>query len=307
MTTQSRIKAQAREHEAFRRRCVQIAQGIHRWDMRFKLGLLQDHAAIEKQTAREAAEHLARKQKLETPTVKTEAQTKSEAAAAKDNEKGTEKVKLAAVTKPRIRPLSEAKAIDAGANFVSESFLLAIGVGLILFENWRRGEKETSRREDVNEKIRELEGSEKSARKALVELENEILRLKGENVKDGSAKKRILPKEVWELEEEEVKAEEKQPPRWISWVRGFGQRNPPDKSNNAKDPPDLGQNHDRTPAAADQMTNHENTTKSVIGPKRMVWPFNSTTEPIQSHKGLGISERSAQDQQSSPLSVKKTP
>lgn len=273
--------------------------------MRFKLGLLQDHAAIEKQTAREAAEHQARRQKLEAPTVKTEAQTKAdEAAAAKEKEKGMEKAKLAPAPKPRIRPLSEAKAIDAGANFVSESFLLLIGVGLILFENWRRGEKETSRREDVNEKIRELEGSEKSARKALVELEKEILRLRGENMKDIPSKKRILPKEVWELEEKEEKAEEKQSPAWMSWVRGLAQSGSQGEKTST---PDQEQKVVGKSETADETVNLNATTKGVLGSKRMMWPFNSTAEPIASLKDPGTHTKSAPGQQSSIPPTSKPP
>lgn len=79
--------------------------------MRFRLGLLQDSAALEKQAAREAAEAHAKKHKSETPTVKTEAQTKADEAAetrSKDSlDKKKEQKKL-----PKIRPLSEAKAID---------------------------------------------------------------------------------------------------------------------------------------------------------------------------------------------------
>ena len=267
--------------------------------MRFKLGLLQDHAAIEKQTAREAAEHQARRQKLEAPTVKTEAQTRAdEAAAAKEKEKGTEKAKPAPAPKPRIRPLSEAKAIDAGANFVSESFLLLIGVGLILFENWRRGEKETSRREDVNEKIRELEGSEKSARKALVELEREILRLRGENMKDMPSKKRILPKEVWELEEKEEEADEKQVPAWTSWIRGLVQSGFQREKYSTRHPLDQEKKVVGKSETVDQTVNVNATTKVVSRPKHMVWPFNSTVKPTESPKESGIHRKPASEQQS---------
>ena len=266
--------------------------------MRFKLGLLQDHATIEKQAARDAAEHQARKHKLEAPTVKTEAQTKAdEAAGTKEKERGTDKSKPSPLPKPRIRPLSEAKAIDAGANFVSESFLLAIGVGLILFENWRRGEKETSRREDVNEKIRELEGSEKSARRALVELEKEILRLRGENVKDVSPKKRILPKDVWELDEKEEKADEKQSLGWISWARGLVQRDNRDEKINIKDRPDQEPKTVGNPKTPDRPADPGSATNGVLGRKRMVWPFNLTAEPIESPKELGIHQKPTQERQ----------
>lgn len=287
---------------------MQIAQSIHRWDMRFKLGILQDHAAIEKQIARDAAEHQAKKHKLEAPTVKTEAQTKADdAAAAKEKEKGVEKAKRAPALKPRIRPLSEAKAIDAGANFVSESFLLLIGVGLILFENWRRGEKESSRREDINDKIRELEGSEKSARKALVELEKEILRLRGENVKSLLPKSRILPKEVWELEETEEKAEEKQPSRWTSWIRSLVRKDSPGEPIDTTGRPDRDQNTTAKLGTADQPTDDDKTTTGVSGPKRLAWPFNSTAEPNESPKQFGIQAKPPPEQQESTQPIKKIP
>ena len=192
--------------------------------MRFKLGLLQDSATQEKQAKREAAEAQAAKHNHEAPTVKTEAQTiADEEKAAKEREReerGEKKGKESAKPKVKIRPLSEAKAIDSGANFVSESFLLLVGVALILGENWRQNRKQKSRREDVAERIGELEDYEKSARKGLVELEKEILRLRREeDPKKGAEQGRILPPEVYELEEREEK--ERQPPKqvWWQWIK----------------------------------------------------------------------------------------
>ncbi|KAI4205629.1 MAG: hypothetical protein LQ346_001413 [Caloplaca aetnensis] len=214
------IKSQAREHARFRRICIAGAQRIHRLDMRLRLGLLQDHAAIDKQIAREAAEAQARRQKQELPTVKTEAQAKAdEASLTADQKRGSEKAK--APVKPKIRPLSEAKAIDAGANFVSESFLLSVGIGLVVFERWWSSRRENSRREDVAERIGELEESEKSARRALVELEKEILRLRAK-AGEGKSSKRILPKEVWEVEEQE----EEQPPTKVAGLLSWFRRKP---------------------------------------------------------------------------------
>ena len=203
---QNRIKAQAREHERFRKICVNLAQGIHRYDMRFRLGLLQDSAAIDKQIAKEAAEAQAKKHKHEAPTVKTEAQTKAdEAAAAKAKEKGTDQIKdeQKKKPKPKIRPLSEAKAIDSGANFVSETFLLLVAIGCIFGERWYSSRKESSRREDVADRLAELEEYEKSARKGMVELEKEILRLRAKEELTPVSQRRILPKDVYELEEKE--------------------------------------------------------------------------------------------------------
>ena len=82
--------------------------------MRFRLGLLQDRAALEKQAARDAAEAQAKKHKSEAPTVKTEAQTKTDEAAEARSKDGLDKAKEPKKL-PKIRPLSEAKAIDVAA------------------------------------------------------------------------------------------------------------------------------------------------------------------------------------------------
>ena len=218
LQSQNYIKRQAREHERFRSWCVATAQAIHRVDMRLRLGLLQDAAAIDKQIAKEAAEAKAKKEKLEVPTVKTEAQTLADKAkAAQGQDPESERAKLAA-RKPKIRPLSEAKAIDFGATFASESFLFLVALGLLGIETWRRSGKETSRREDVAERMVDLEEKEKISRKALVELEKEILRLRAKERGQKVAKTRILPKEVYEEQEDIV---DEQPLGWLPWARGL--------------------------------------------------------------------------------------
>ncbi|MCJ1389336.1 hypothetical protein MMC18_002192 [Xylographa bjoerkii] len=172
---QNYIKAQAREHPAFRKRCVSIAQRLHQWDMRLRLGLLQDQAAIDRQIAREAKEAQLKKHKIEVPTVKTEAQTKAdELAATKEKEKGTDKAQPTTQAKPKIRPLSEAKAIDSGATFISEGFLFGVTLSTILFETWRSRRKENNRREDVAEKLRNLEEQDQAKWELLDELQREV-------------------------------------------------------------------------------------------------------------------------------------
>ena len=144
--------------------------------MRLRLGLLQTPEAIDRQHAREAVEAAAKKAKTEIPTVKTEAQAKAdEVSKGKEKDKGGEKAKPA---KPRIRPLSEAKAIDSGANFISETFIFSVGLALILFENWRSRRKEQSRRNDVAEKLAELEDRDQAKEKALQALEQEVTQLR---------------------------------------------------------------------------------------------------------------------------------
>ncbi|KAK4943960.1 hypothetical protein LTR10_016480 [Elasticomyces elasticus] len=213
------IKRQAREHEGFRRTCISMAQTLHRVDMRWRIGLLQDAAAVEKQAAKEAAAEAAKKNKANIATVKTEAQTKAEEeAAAKAAKEASEPPKPR--TKPKIRPLSEAKAIESGATFISETFLFTVAAGLIVFESWRSGRKESRRRDDVADRLSELEESEKAARKALVELEREVLRLRAKE-KNGKPNGvvRILPPEIYE-EDKDVEKSEK-PKGWFARIASF--------------------------------------------------------------------------------------
>ncbi|EXJ88458.1 hypothetical protein A1O1_05388 [Capronia coronata CBS 617.96] len=213
------IKRQAREHEGFRRTCISFAQRLHRIDMRWRIGLLQDAAAIEKQAAKEAAQDAAKKHKHSIPTVKTEAQTKAEEeAAAKATKESAEPPKPR--PKPKIRPLSEAKAIDAGASFISEAFLFSVAASLILLESWRSRRKESSRRDDVDDRLNDLEETEKATRKALIQLEREVLRLRAKE-QNGTPNGpiRILPREIYEEKEEGL---EEKPGGWFarigSWI-----------------------------------------------------------------------------------------
>lgn len=158
------IKRQAREHETFRKLCVSFAQNLHRVDMRLRLGLLQDPAAIDRQIAREAAEAEARRKALKrdssVPTVLTEAQMKlAKDLSEEERKKIEERVKNEekSKTERRIRPLSEAKAIDSGANFLSEAFLFLVAGGLIVFETFRSRRKEATRQRGVEDRLKDLE------------------------------------------------------------------------------------------------------------------------------------------------------
>ncbi|KAJ6186554.1 hypothetical protein N7519_007855 [Penicillium mononematosum] len=211
----SQIKAQAREHERFRKVCVSMAQALHRFDMRLRLGTLRDTAASQRQAAA-AAE--ARKHKPSSPTVRNEAETKAA-------EEAEAKAKAAAeeAAKPhhyRIRPLSESKAIESGANFISESFLFVVAGGLILFESWRSRNKESTRREGVEGRLADLEQSEQAAREALVALEKELLQLRA---KHGDLPKlptkRILSPEIYEQPPEPDTPEVAQ--GWLSRISSY--------------------------------------------------------------------------------------
>jgi len=55
-----------------------------------------------------------------------------------------------------IRPLSEARAIENGANFLAEGFLFSVAAGLIIGETWRSSRSQSKQRSDVNDSIEEL-------------------------------------------------------------------------------------------------------------------------------------------------------
>jgi len=99
-----------------------------------------------------------KKQKEETPLVRTEAeQKKFDEEKAKAEKEGSEKKKEEKAPKVKIRPLSEAKAIELGANFFSEAFIFAVAAGLLVWDSWRSRRKESARRDDVADRLNDLE------------------------------------------------------------------------------------------------------------------------------------------------------
>ncbi|KAJ6631416.1 optic atrophy 3 protein-domain-containing protein [Mycena sp. CBHHK59/15] len=75
-----------------------------------------------------------------------------------------------------IRPLSETRAIENGANALAEGFLFSVATALILGEAWRSSRSQSKRRdvvdeqiEDLGEKIRELQAAVAAANVATEE------------------------------------------------------------------------------------------------------------------------------------------
>ena len=200
--------------------------------MRWRIGLLQDAAALERQAARDAAKKEADRKKASIPTVKTEAETKAEAEAASKEKAAEEKDKHP--PKPKIKPLSETKAIETGANFISETFLFSVAAGLIMFEAWRSGRKEKNRRDKVAEQLADLEEENRAARLALVELEREVLRLrakeKGISSVELAKTKKILPPEVYEMIKEDKDGADiaEKPTGWFSNITSVFSKEEPD-------------------------------------------------------------------------------
>lgn len=196
--------------------------------MRWRIGLLQDAATLERQAARDAAKREAEKIKAQTPTVKTKAQTDAAEVEASKEKAAEEKDKHP--SKPKIKPLSETKAIETGANFISETFLFGVAAGLILFESWRSRRKENNRRDKVAEQLSDLEEENRAARQALVELEREVLRLrakeKGISATELAKSHKILPAEVYEMVQEDLEAAPVEKSK--SWFSGIFAKEEPD-------------------------------------------------------------------------------
>ncbi|KAI4701575.1 hypothetical protein J4E81_003315 [Alternaria sp. BMP 2799] len=157
------IKRNAHEHDRFRRICVKFAQGLHRVDMRMRLGLLQDPAVIDRQIKKEVQLAEAARKKAAAPTVLTEEEMKAEEALT-EKEREAIKKKTEDRIKPRIRPLSEQKAIEMGANFAAETFIFAVGIAVILVEQWRQRRKARNARDDIREDLEEVQAELKAVK-----------------------------------------------------------------------------------------------------------------------------------------------
>ena len=149
-----------------------------------------------------------------------------------------------------------------------------MGVGLILFENVRRGRQETSRREDVADRLNELEASEKLARKyyaeSLVKLEDEIIGLREKNGMGSNHHHRILPKPVWDLAEKEDEEDERKGQGWFSWISRFNKRDALDD-----------QTTKEAPQASESTTSPQDSSPpppSIFG--KILWPPRSHPRDI---------------------------
>lgn len=196
--------------------------------MRMRLGILHDSAAQERMAERERKRAEEKKKQAETPTVMTELQQKKH-----DEEAAREKTEGGAKQdekpyNPKIRPLSEAKAIDLGANFFSESFIFAVAVGLLVWDTVRSRNKAKDQREVLEDRL------------DIVEAEVERLRNKYE------PDWKPLPEKV----EEVNKFAWYNPAGW--WMRTSSNESPAIEVVKEKEPPVAVGSQSITPKAADQ-------------------------------------------------------
>ena len=127
--------------------------------MRMRLGLLHDPEAQQRMHEREVRAAEEKKKKEGAPTVRTEEeQRKHDERKARDEKTEKEGTKKKdEKPKVKIRPLSDARAIELGANFFSEAFIFGVAVALLLAENYRSSRKANNRRDEVAERLDGLE------------------------------------------------------------------------------------------------------------------------------------------------------
>ncbi|KAJ3219538.1 hypothetical protein HDU67_000483 [Dinochytrium kinnereticum] len=80
-----------------------------------------------------------------------------------------------------IRPLNEAKAVELGASFISESLLFSVAGFTILFEAWRSSRKASSRVVSVDEALARLEAERLMDVESLGVLNEEFKALRNES------------------------------------------------------------------------------------------------------------------------------
>ncbi|KAG8922714.1 hypothetical protein FRC02_011672 [Tulasnella sp. 418] len=69
-----------------------------------------------------------------------------------------------------IRPLSETRAVQNGANNLAEGFLFVVAAGIIGVETWRQSRSQAKRRDVVDDQLEELESKVKSLTEELKSL-----------------------------------------------------------------------------------------------------------------------------------------
>ncbi|KAK6533169.1 hypothetical protein TWF281_007322 [Arthrobotrys megalospora] len=189
------IKQQAREHPRFRTICIAIAQTVHRTDMRIRLNLLRDNSVIEKAEEEEERRRATDKGKdekesiaklatealkdgkqdsLKTSSTHHDHPTPHSPASEPEAGHATHAAKKRKPATPHIRPLSDSKAIERGAAFISEFFLFSVAGGLILFEALRSRKKEMNRRDEVTERLQNLEEVDEIWRRKVEMLERRL-------------------------------------------------------------------------------------------------------------------------------------
>ncbi|KAJ2499649.1 hypothetical protein GGI11_007940 [Coemansia sp. RSA 2049] len=85
----------------------------------------------------------------------------------------TWKMNILGYKKEKIRPLNDARAIDAGANFLGEAFIFGVALSLIFAEQMRSRNQAQRRRNAVDDRLDVVEGKVQGLQEGLQELRRE--------------------------------------------------------------------------------------------------------------------------------------
>ncbi|KAJ1942827.1 hypothetical protein FBU59_003085 [Linderina macrospora] len=92
----------------------------------------------------------------------------------------TWKMKVLGYQPERIRPLNDARAVDAGANFLGEAFIFSVAVSLIFAEQLRSRNQARKQRNAVDDRLDKLEAESGEAKEQVQRLREERDLLRGE-------------------------------------------------------------------------------------------------------------------------------
>lgn len=84
------------------------------------------------------------------------------------------RMKLLGENKIKIRPLNDKKAIESGANFLSETFIFSVAGLLIFYESYRSRKKLANEKQNVKNDISELQDDIEEVKSLLKLLSKEI-------------------------------------------------------------------------------------------------------------------------------------
>lgn len=134
----TQLRTQAAQHDSFRRVCIGIAQRLHKVEMTLRWGLVpkapqREHHSDGKGDSGDGGE-----------------------GGEKGGGEGHHQHHASTISRPKVRPLNEAKAVANGAVFLSEAFLFIIAAGLILGESLRSSAKSRQQRNRTEERVEEV-------------------------------------------------------------------------------------------------------------------------------------------------------
>ncbi|CEG68699.1 hypothetical protein G6F70_002032 [Rhizopus microsporus] len=81
----------------------------------------------------------------------------------------TLKMKFLGYKTEKIRPLNDARAIESGANFLSEAFIFSVAASVIVAESWRSHTTAKNRRNHVDDALENLENKTQTLTELLEE------------------------------------------------------------------------------------------------------------------------------------------